>query len=503
MGVKNIPGDNVHPVPTSRLGRALVVGSVLTSLLVMLIIGSTLWMAHKDAEDKARRASANLLAASAAHIESQMKLYRFSLELAADALNDPELSALSEEGAHRLLASITRGIDSIGSLLVLDAKGEITADAASSISRRGNFADQEYFKIHRDNVLTGTYVSQPFDNPLSNGDPSIAFSRRLTDHAGAFDGVVVIAVRLASFQTLFAAMDVGANGVVTLLNTAGEVLMRQPSKNGKGDIGINLAKSPNVQRMEADGAGSFVGRAITDGEERFYTFTHIAQNPLLLTVGLSVREVFANWRWRATITSLLTLLICTAIVALSLLLRRELIRRAIAEADLALLAVTDGLTGLANRRRFEEVVQREWARTRRSGKSLALLMIDADRFKQFNDTYGHARGDEVLKLLARVIEQAARRPSDLGARYGGEEFAVVLPEMDTAGAMHVAETIRREFAKAGTIMMPGSALECTVSIGVKCMAPGGNESIEQFVASADAALYQAKRDGRNRSVLGA
>ncbi len=503
MGPKITPGDDAPYVPTSRLGRVLVAGSLATSLLVMLVIGATLWMARTDAEDKALRAAANLLAASAAHIESQMQLYKFSLGLAAQALNDPELSNLSSEAEHRLLASITRGIGSIGSLLVLDANGDIVADAASSISRRGNFADREYFQIHRDNVLAGTYISEPFESRLRDGDPSIALSRRLTDSRGAFNGVVVIAVRLASFQNLFAAMNIGDKGIVTLLTTEGNVLMRQPSLNGKGDIGMDLAKSPNFKRMKMEGSGSFIGTATADGEERFYTFTHIPQNPLLLTVGLSVREMFANWWQRAMITGVLTALICAAIIALAMLLRRELIRRAIAEADLALLAVTDGLTGLANRRRFEEVVQREWARTHRSGKSLALLMIDADRFKQFNDTYGHARGDEVLKLLARVIEQAARRPSDLGARYGGEEFAVVLPEMDTAGAMHVAETIRKEFAKAGTLLMLGSKLECTVSIGVKCMAPGGKESVEDFVASADAALYQAKREGRNRAVLGA
>ena len=214
MDVNNIQDGKVPSAPTSRLGRTLVAGSLLTSLLVMLIIGSTLWMARKDAEDKAQRASANLLAASAAHIESQMQLYKFSLGLAAEALNDPELSVLSSDGAHRLLASISRGIDSIGSLLVLDANGDIVADAASGISRRGNFVDGEYFQIHRDNVLAGTYISQPFENRQSNGDPSIALSRRLTNNLGAFNGVVVLAVRLASFQALFAGMDVGAKGVV-------------------------------------------------------------------------------------------------------------------------------------------------------------------------------------------------------------------------------------------------------------------------------------------------
>lgn len=482
-------------------GRVLVAVAFLASLLMMTIIAATLWMARIDAQTKAQREASNLVEATAGHIASYLHLCRFALDIAAKALNDPEQALFSAEARSRMLASIASGVEFIDSVIVLDRNGNIVADAASSIARQGNFADREYFRVHAATPSDTAYISQPFASRLRSNNPSIALSRRLTDRNGAFNGVVVIVIRLAYFQHLFAGMNVGAGGIITLFNTEGTVWMRQPSHDEKGDTGLDLSKSPNVERMIAEGAGSFLGTAITDGENRFYTFGRVPNASLFLTVGLSEHEVFANWRQRAMITGIISALICTAVIALALMLRRELTRRAIAEADLAFLAITDGLTGLANRRRFDEVIQREWRRTRRVGKPLALLMIDADRFKQFNDTYGHARGDEVLKLLARVIERAARRPSDLGARYGGEEFAVVLPETDGPGAMKVAESIRSEFSKEGLSLIPGAPLACTVSIGVKSLAPGANGTVKDLLASADAALYEAKRAGRNRAVL--
>lgn len=503
MGAEVAPKNLIPPPNTTRTHQLLMTISIAITICVMLVIGATLWTARNDARIKAEREAANLLAISATHIESQIQLCRFALGLAAQALNDIEFSAISAEARQRLLASIAGGVEGLGALLVLDANGDIAADAASSVPRRGNFADREYFSVHREMVGDTIYISQPYESRLRQGDPSIVLSRRLTNKAGQFAGVVLIAFRLETIRSLFAELDIGNRGVVTLLNRNGKILVREPSSNGKGDVGTDLAGSPNVARMEAAGAGSFQAVAVLDGEERFYTFSHLASDSMLLTVGLSVSDIFAGWRQRALITIGITALICAAIIALTLLLRKELNRRTLAEADLALLAVTDGLTGLANRRHFDETIGREMRRTHRTGKDLALLMIDADRFKQFNDTYGHARGDQILKLLARVLTQATRRPNDLVARYGGEEFAVILPETNPAGAMQVAETIRRQFAIEGAALMPDGKLQCTVSIGIKCVTAGTNLSPAEIIASADAALYQAKNEGRNRLVVAA
>jgi diguanylate cyclase (GGDEF)-like protein/PAS domain S-box-containing protein len=172
--------------------------------------------------------------------------------------------------------------------------------------------------------------------------------------------------------------------------------------------------------------------------------------------------------------------------------------------ELAVLAATDSLTGLGNRRRFDEVIAAEWLRARRDGSSLSLLMIDVDRFKSYNDTFGHRRGDEVLREVARVIRAHARRPADFPARYGGEEFALILPATEVEGAMLVAEDIRRGVAGLAIAHAGSPRGVVSVSIGVAASLGDAQGAAETLVEAADAALYQAKRSGRDRTeVFGA
>jgi diguanylate cyclase (GGDEF)-like protein/PAS domain S-box-containing protein len=169
---------------------------------------------------------------------------------------------------------------------------------------------------------------------------------------------------------------------------------------------------------------------------------------------------------------------------------------------LAELANVDGLTGLTNRRAFDEALDAELRRSARSGTPLGLLLIDVDHFKAFNDTYGHPEGDDCLKAVAKVLTETLNRPGDLPARYGGEEFAAILPDTDAKGAMAIAEAIRvavrhRAIAQDGT---PTGIL--TVSIGVSAYAQGGAASMAELVQAADDALYAAKAAGRDRVVMG-
>jgi diguanylate cyclase (GGDEF)-like protein len=165
---------------------------------------------------------------------------------------------------------------------------------------------------------------------------------------------------------------------------------------------------------------------------------------------------------------------------------------------LTALSSTDALTGLANRRMFDETLAREWARAQRSGEPLALAMIDVDCFKLYNDKYGHQAGDACLREVARVIQSAVHRATDLAARYGGEEFAFIAPLNGSLQAAQMAETIRFDLQ---ALMLPHelSATGCvTVSIGVASMTPTERQSAELLVRAADQALYRAKEQGRNR-----
>lgn len=172
-----------------------------------------------------------------------------------------------------------------------------------------------------------------------------------------------------------------------------------------------------------------------------------------------------------------------------------------ANAQLAALSFTDGLTQLPNRRRFDETLAAEFARHRRSGAPLSLIMLDIDHFKAFNDTYGHVAGDECLREVGAAIAKLVSRSSDLAARFGGEEFAVILPETEAPGAAQLAERLRAgieglQIPHANSLVAP----VVTVSLGVVTVLPAKLSNALEALSLADALLYQAKSGGRNRVV---
>ncbi len=183
---------------------------------------------------------------------------------------------------------------------------------------------------------------------------------------------------------------------------------------------------------------------------------------------------------------------------------RDATRRRRREEALEAAAYTDALTGVANRRHFDEVAGRELDRATRLRDAVSLVVVDADHFKQVNDVHGHAAGDAVLAALARVLRQSAREV-DLVARIGGEEFALLLPSTDLGGARATAERVRLAVEQL-TVRHEGALLRVTVSAGVAERGPevaGQGEGVARLLARADAALYEAKARGRNRVVVGA
>jgi two-component system chemotaxis family response regulator WspR len=169
-----------------------------------------------------------------------------------------------------------------------------------------------------------------------------------------------------------------------------------------------------------------------------------------------------------------------------------------ANEELRRLAALDGLTGIANRRLFDEAARAEWQRGRRRRTPLALLLCDVDHFKLYNDHLGHPAGDLCLKKMAAVLTGQLKRPADLAARYGGEEFALLLPDTDLAGALRVGEACRAGLEQL-QLPHPGSPNGVvTMSMGVACLVPGDEDGPAALIAQADAALYDAKRAGRNR-----
>lgn len=165
------------------------------------------------------------------------------------------------------------------------------------------------------------------------------------------------------------------------------------------------------------------------------------------------------------------------------------------------ISITDELTGIGNRRFFYAQLEQEWQRAMRHQSSLAFMMIDVDRFKPYNDTYGHLQGDIALKTVAQTIKTSLSRAIDRCARWGGEEFAVILPDTDIAGARDVAERIRANVEALVLPLEDGKETRVTISTGIHCLIPKNDEdyTLKNFVSDADMALYYAKEKGRNRS----
>ncbi|GLU38753.1 PleD family two-component system response regulator [Pseudomonas sp. NBRC 100443] len=160
---------------------------------------------------------------------------------------------------------------------------------------------------------------------------------------------------------------------------------------------------------------------------------------------------------------------------------------------------SDGLTGLSNRRHFDEYLEMEWRRALREQSQLSLLLIDVDHFKAYNDTFGHVAGDEALRRVAGTIRESCARSSDLPARYGGEEFAIILPGTSPGGARLLAEKLRLTVQALGIAHeQPDSGAVLTVSVGVATLTPGQGESCLKLIEHADRALYNAKHGGRNQ-----
>lgn len=163
------------------------------------------------------------------------------------------------------------------------------------------------------------------------------------------------------------------------------------------------------------------------------------------------------------------------------------------------LAHVDGLTELANRRRFDEIYDLEWQRARRSGRPLSLALLDIDCFKQFNDVYGHPAGDRALRAVARLAGAHMRRPADLAARYGGEELVLLMPETDAGQAVRIAQALREEIMHLNIAHAGSAVAPCiTASIGGATLDPSRQESSAAMFEAADVQLYRAKQGGRNR-----
>ncbi|MFK3738342.1 sensor domain-containing diguanylate cyclase [Massilia sp. TN1-12] len=513
--------DNHATVPADRLQRLdrlrqpMVVR--LTAwlggfcLLLLCLHGWSLWASRQHQIEQTGISTANMARALASHAERSIKIGGAVLAEIVERGEHDALDGASGERIHARMQALVAETPELQEVFIYGPDG---ARLASSLPKlvNGNNADRAYFQYHKTHADRGVHVGKPIYS-RSSGVLAIPLSRRIDRPDGSFGGVAMASLKLQFFGKFYDSFDVGPTGTILLMLDDGTLLYRRPFNEPM--VGTSVANGPVYQLYKQNGPiGTGMLVSNIDGIERLYSYRHLDGLPLIVATAQAKTEILAGW-WVAVIKMSCVVLFAVGVLAwggkrmigqirvreaLEDELRRARASLEVHNVSLRVLADSDGLTGLANRRRFEETLAIEHERARRSRKPFSMIMTDVDFFKKYNDRYGHVAGDECLRLVARAIASGPHRPADLAARYGGEEFAVILPDTDLDGARAVGEKIRAAVEALAIPHADSPTGIVTLSLGVYTghAAIDGSDVPCDWVEAADGMLYQAKSGGRNR-----
>lgn len=506
--------------------RRLVIGAALASLLVGFLVVLVLVQGFRQREEQAVVTVENLSWVIEQSLGGAITLIDHALLSASDEASRQmqDGGALDPVSFNAFLARQNARLPNADGLRATNAEGATLY--GEGVIPGANAVGRDYFIKLRDDPNAGLAMSKPLIGRISN-KWAVIFARRMNKPDGSFAGVVFSPVNLESFTKIFSQIKVGQQGAVSLFDSDAALIVRYPEQNEFGSVIGKKVKSNLLQELIETGKSKNAERFISqvDGVDRLYSSRKIIEYPLYISVGLSVEESLEGWKTNAITLIVIWLLFTLVFFSLTIQTARGWRQRVVtlktleekAELEakvadrtrdleesnrkLSALSATDGLTGIANRRRFDETFAQEWNRAARSGQTLALILFDVDLFKNYNDHYGHLKGDDCLRKVAQLLHGHARRSGDLVARYGGEEFAFMAPGMDDEAIFALAETIRKalEGLEIPHAMSPLSRV--TISAGVAVRVPGFGDPPESLVTLADQALYRAKREGRNRTIL--
>jgi diguanylate cyclase (GGDEF)-like protein len=493
--------------------RSAVTLMLAVCLSMMVIVIWETWNSRQYHLHDKEVAMSNLAQTLASQAQSSIKQADTLLFALVDRLENEGIAPGQLDRLQRLLGAERSELSQIHGLFVYDENGRWIANSNGAEVGGANNSDREYFIYHRDHPDRGPHIG-PSIKSRSSGEWIMTVSRRVNHPDGSFAGVALATLYLNHFLQLYDSIDMGDNGVINLIADDASIIVRRPFN--EADIGANLSKSPLfTQLLPAASSGTATIRSLMDGVERVVGYRRVEGYPLIVFVALDKQEVLASWRKQSMLSAgivavLLGFLGVLGFRLIKLMKQQDRVQTELLgtqekllelNRNLELLALEDALTGLANRRQFDLFIHSEMGRARRNVTDLALLMIDVDHFKAFNDQYGHLAGDECLRKIAAIITDHIKRPKDLAARFGGEEFAVVLPGTDYVGAFLVAEKIRHAVLAAGLQHSESPEGRVTVSVGVCGHGPASQAQTDDLIGAADKALYVAKASGRNMSVI--
>ncbi|MBA1204119.1 GGDEF domain-containing protein [Pseudomonas capeferrum] len=509
-GSKRTPGTENDPLFSMRDDRPagllrLIIGFMTVVMLTFVLVeGWRIWRDYRQAFESAENAVTNLARATAQHAEDAIRQIDAITAALAERLEGDGLARMDKPRLQALLRQQATIMPQLHGLFVYDASGRWLVTDQEVTPDNANNADRDYFVYHRNHTDRQVRVGSAVKS-RSTGDLIIPISRRLEHPDGSFAGVLLGTIKVDWFVRYYGAFKIDERGALVLAKRDGTILVRRPFVEQV--VGRSLANSEIFRNhLPYADEGVADATAVVDGTPRLYGYKALRSYPLVAEAGLSRESIIQAWRHDLIKTALILLLLLGGMSAFGWVVVRQVrerlaIDRALKQAHQTLkaLALTDSLTGLGNRRRLDAVLEQEIRRARRQDYPLALVMIDLDYFKLYNDRYGHPAGDQCLRRVGELLQGALKRPGDLAARYGGEEFILLLPDTDADGAVSVVHEILLTLRRLGMEHAASPAGVVTASAGITVGYPARQElNMERLMAAADMGLYEAKRLGRDR-----
>jgi diguanylate cyclase (GGDEF)-like protein len=510
-----------HPAGNVRLSMQRLPILLLSKIFVVLVCLSLLavdafqtWNAYEVRLKETQMLAANLTRSLTQHAEDTIKEADTVLSGLVERVEVDGTGQANLKRLRGLLMMQVVELPKLHGLFLYDKNGRWLVNSQQTRITGANNSDREYFIYHRNHPDRTPYIGKPIRS-RSTGEWILTVSRRVNNADGSFAGVMLATLHMSYFRKFYDTLNIGDEGAILLAHVDGDMLVHRPFWEEK--IGKSLKDSMLFrEHLPKKSSGTYdSNKTVIDNLDRMVSYRRVEQYPLVVALALSKNDVFRSWWLDAAKHFMVTVLLSLVLGVLGARLTWQIGQRLHIENDLlqaqnklealnlelSEMAMQDGLTGLANRRRFDIALNEEFQRAMRNNLWLALIMIDVDSFKQFNDNFGHPEGDQCLKNIAQAVKACLNRTEDLPARYGGEEFAVLLPGADLVGAVAVAERIRLAIHNLD-VTHPGSPVGVvTVSCGVDAILPLRNQNIPQdLIRGADKMLYIAKSSGRDHVV---